>query len=124
MYLLERVARSLFRPPKCPCLMVRPSAADVVLYKLGREPNCGLPTSMECDLQNCVNIENSLLTRNFVCEKVGTYLTGALASDGVVEGAVEEAGVRIVRWGATPCLAHRILCLWPEIEEDQSNGWV
>ena len=25
------------------------------------------------------------------------YLTGALASDGVVDGAVEEAGVRIVR---------------------------
>ena len=70
MYLLERVARSLFRPPKCPCLMVRPSAADVVLYILGREPNCGLPTSMECDLQNCVNIGNSLLTRNFVWGKV------------------------------------------------------
>ena len=41
------------------------------------------------------------------------YLTGALASEGVVEGAVEEAGVRIVLLGATPCLAHLILCLWP-----------
>ena len=41
------------------------------------------------------------------------YLTGALASEGVVEGAVEEAGVRMVLLGATPCLAHRILCLWP-----------
>ena len=41
------------------------------------------------------------------------YLTGALASDGVVEGAVEEAGVRMVLLGATPCRAHRILCLCP-----------
>lgn len=40
-----------------------------------------------------------------------TDLTGALASDGVVEGAVDDAGVRIVLLGATPCLAHRILCL-------------
>ena len=39
------------------------------------------------------------------------YLTGALASEGVVEGAVEEAGVRMVLLGATPCLAHLILCL-------------
>lgn len=59
-FLLERVVLSLLRPPKCPVLRVRPSAADVVLYKFGREPNCGLPTSMECDLQNlCEHSEHS-----------------------------------------------------------------
>ena len=46
-----------------------------------------------------------------------TDLTGALASDGVVEGAVDDAGVRIVLLGATPCLAHRILCLCPESQK-------
>ena len=46
-------------------------------------------------------------------DNVWCYLTGALASDGVVEGAVEEAGVRMVLLGATPCRAHRILCLCP-----------
>ena len=46
--------------------------------------------------------------------RVDSYLTGALASDGVVEGAVEEAGVRIVLLGATPCRAQRSLCLWPD----------
>ena len=42
-----------------------------------------------------------------------TDLTGALASEGVVDGAVDEAGVKIVLFGATPCLAQRILCLCP-----------
>ena len=41
------------------------------------------------------------------------YLTGALASDGVVEGAVLEDGVRTAWLGFTPRLAHRLLCLWP-----------
>ena len=45
------------------------------------------------------------------CTECLTDLTGALASDGVVEGAVDDAGVRIVLLGATPCLAQRILCL-------------
>jgi hypothetical protein len=63
-----------------------------VLYRFGRDPNCGRPTSTEWER------------------------TGALASEGVVEGAVEEAGVRMVRCGATPCRAHRILCLCPEQE--------
>ena len=63
--------------------------ALVVLQRFGLDPNCGLPTRTEWDL------------------------TGALASEGVVDGAVDEAGVRMVRWGATPCRAHRILCLWP-----------
>ena len=46
--------------------------------------------------------------------RIDSYLTGALASDGVVEGAVEEAGVRIVLLGATPWRAQRSLCLWPD----------
>ena len=48
---------------------------------------------------------------------INNHLTGALASEGVVEGAVEEAGVRMVLFGATPCLAHLILCLCPVIGE-------
>ena len=43
------------------------------------------------------------------------YLTGALASDGVELGAVDEVGVRMVLFGATPCLWQRILCLCPDI---------
>ena len=54
------------------------------------------------------------------------YLTGALASEGVVEGAVEEAGVRMVLFGATPCLAHLILCLCPviggKVKYDRASG--
>ena len=47
-----------------------------------------------------------------------TDLTGALASEGVVDGAVDEAGVKIVLFGATPCLAQRILCLCPRWGEN------
>ena len=63
--------------------------APAALHRFGRDPNCGRPTSTEWER------------------------TGALASEGVVEGAVEEAGVRMVRCGARPCRAHRILCLCP-----------
>ena len=58
------------------------------------------------------------------CHKIswgrGCYLTGALASEGVVEGAVDDAGVKIVLFGATPCLAHLILCLCPKQEYEKT----
>ena len=38
-----------------------------------------------------------LIHRKEIARDGMPYLTGALASDGVVDGAVEEAGVRIVR---------------------------
>ena len=47
--------------------------ALAVLQRFGLDPNCGLPTRTEWDL------------------------TGALASEGVVDGAVEEAGVTTAR---------------------------
>ena len=46
--------------------------APAALHRFGRDPNCGRPTSTEWER------------------------TGALASEGVVEGAVEEAGGRMV----------------------------